>query len=281
MRAARRSYRLWGPAMAVFSMWAAVALAEAQGGPVVRPEADDRGAVTRGDEAVADDTAKRDGRQRREGWRDRGDRSDPPGAVAGERPRGPRYMGGAGETSEDRDFLTAEERERLRDFAKEHFPELAERLKTGRVPQRVAWPLLRLMRMQKSDPELAAKLIEEHRIEMKLMEYRRGYKEAPPGTARENLRKSMRELLEQRFDVRQARLELEIRDLQKRIERARERLARQQANKAQIVDGELEHLTDTVEEASGGGEDRPSTSATPGGPAGPGPRSERRQARGG
>ncbi|HOW72671.1 MAG TPA: hypothetical protein PKY77_18890 [Phycisphaerae bacterium] len=281
MRLTRGSHWVWGLSFAVFGVWAAGGLVQSSAGePATQPSADDRAAVKRGDDPEPDGINKREPRGRREGWRDRGERSEQTGTATGEeRPRGPRYMGGAGDAGDDRDFLTAEERERLQDFIKEHFPELSDRLRAGRVPQRIAWPLLRLMRIQKSDPELGGKLIEEHRIEMKLVESRRGYRDAPSETARESIRIKIRQLLEQRFDVRQARLELEIRDLQRRIEKARERLAKQQANKAQLVENELEHLTDTFEESAGRKEDRTSLPEGPGGPLGAGPRSERAQPR--
>ncbi|MBP7935660.1 MAG: hypothetical protein KA354_13520 [Phycisphaerae bacterium] len=278
MRPTRGSHWLRGLAIAVLGVWAAGGLVQSSvGEPATPPSADDRAAAKRSDDPEPDGIGKRETRGRREGWRERGDRSEQTAAGTGEeRPRGPRYMGGAGDAGDDRDFLTAEEQERLQDFIKEHFPELSDRLRAGRVPQRIAWPLLRLMRIQKNDPELGGKLIEEHRIEMKLMESRRGYRDAPSEAARESIRIKIRRLLEQRFDVRQARLELEIRDLQRRIEKAKERLAKQQANKAQLVENELEHLTDTFEESAGRKED---LTSGPGAPLGAGPRSERAQPR--
>ena len=271
-----RPHRAWALSAAVLGAWASVAFAASSTGEsATRPADGDRPAAKRGEDAKSDGTVKKDARQRREGWRERGERPDQPGAEE-DRPRGLRYMGGAGEGGEDRDVLTADERERLKEFAKQNFPELAERLKTGRIPPRVAWPLLRLMRMKDNDPELADKLIKEHQIEMKLMDARREYRDAPSETAKESVRKKIRQYLEQRFDVRQARLELEIRDLQKRIERAKDRLAKQQRNKTQLVDSELEHMTDAIEDGSDRGEDRAALPEVPGGgPPGLGPRSER------
>ncbi len=211
--------------------------------------------------------SRKDASGRRDSWRDRGlwrGMGDRPDTSAGpdDRPRPSRSAGLHHELSGDdfRDFLTAQEREDLMNFTKEQFPELYERFQRmqsgnrpefGRMLRQAGWPLLRLHRLQKHDPELAEKLIAEHKIEMKLVELRRDYREFTSESARERMRTEIRGLMEKRFDLRQARLELEIRDLEKRLQNARERLTKQSTTKQQIVDSELEHFTDMAGEDRG------------------------------
>lgn len=176
------------------------------------------------------------------------------------------------------DFLTEKEREALMAFAKEHFPQIYELLKGAppehqhRILRRVGWPLLRLMRLQRHDPELAEKLIAEHKIEMELAQLKRDYQEFPSESARESIKQKMRTLLEQRFDLRQKRLELEIRALEKRLEEARQRLDRQESNRQKLVDAEVERMIDQLQDERMWGPALPSLGAEPeppGEPLGP------------
>lgn len=170
-----------------------------------------------------------------------------------DRSRGPR----TGDGRDEGDWLTGDERKELAAFIKEHFPELHEKMQRlqsedrpgfNRMAPRMTWPMLRLMRLYKYDPELAEKLIAEHRIEMQLEELRRDYREFPEGSAREEIRERIKGLLEQRFDVRQQRLELEIRALEQRLARAKERLDTQRANKPRLVDDEFDRYMEHIED---------------------------------
>jgi len=152
------------------------------------------------------------------------------------------------------DFLTQQEREELMAFAKAHFPKMYEMLHSSprahqhRLLKRVGWSMLRLMRLYGHDPELAEKLIAEHKIEMELAQLRRDYREFPSEAARENIKQKVRELLEQRFDLRQQRLELEIRALARRLEEARQRLVRQEGDRQRLVDTEVERVIDQLQD---------------------------------
>jgi len=166
------------------------------------------------------------------------------------RPPGPRHD----DRDRSPDFLTPQEREELMAFAKEHFPKMYELLRGSprahqhRLLRRVGWPMLRLLRLYRHDPELAEKLIAEHKIEMELAQLRRDYREFPSEAARENIKQKMRELLEQRFDLRQQRLELEIRALEKRLEEARQRLVRQEGDRQRLVETEVERIIDQLQD---------------------------------
>lgn len=245
-------------------LWPASPRAEAQ------PVRDDRDSQQRVDEerppaaeteaAVPDDPTADpradDEPGRSSGRRHRRKSSD----FAGPRSRDarPRDMRPAGPHHDDRDrspdFLTPQEREELMAFAKEHFPKMYELLRGSprahqhRLLRRVGWSMLRLMRLHHHDPELAEKLIAEHKIEMELAQLRRDYREFPSEAARENIKQKMRELLEQRFDLRQQRLELEIRALEKRLEEARRRLVRQEDDRQRLVDTEVERIIDHLQD---------------------------------
>lgn len=166
------------------------------------------------------------------------------------RPPGPRKDG----PDSAPDFLTEKEREELMAFTKEHFPKMYELLRDSprahqrRMLRRVGWPMLRLLRLQQHDPQLAEKLIAEHKIEMELAQLKRDYRDFPSEAARENIKQKMRAILEQRFEIRQQRLELEIQALQKRLEEARERMARQEADRQKLIDAEVERLIDRLQD---------------------------------
>lgn len=215
-------------------------------------------------------------------WRERREDPDrPEGRAAEGRPfgggRGPGFGGEPREESFD--FLTAEEREELLAFAQEHFPEVHKRLTSASPSERrrffhqVGWRMLRLLRLQRHDPELADKLIAEQKIEMALMELRRDYLDFPSEPARNTVKAKIRQLMETRFDLRQARLELEIRELERRVVAARERLAKQEESKSQILDLEIDRFIDELEGRSTWDLPPDADSPLPGGPppGGPGP----------
>ncbi len=83
---------------------------------------------------------------------------------------------------------------------------------------------------------------------MELAQLRRDYREFPSEAARENIKQKMRELLEQRFNLRQQRLELEIGALARRLEEARQRLARQESERQRLVDTEVERVIDQLQD---------------------------------
>ena len=118
------------------------------------------------------DRAKEGGRRNR---LDNGDWRPLDGLRPGLKPDSPRpgirHGGPEGGT------LTPQEKEDLLAFAREHFPEMYKRLERfrqkdpatyGGAMRRLAGPMLRMMRLSKSNPELADALIVEHKVEMEL-----------------------------------------------------------------------------------------------------------------
>jgi len=198
----------------------------------------------------ADQPGRPDGRGHRCGLRD-GEGPRFRGPRSGEmRPPGPRWEG----PDKMQDFLSEKERKELLAFTKEHFPKMYELLSGARgelrdrMFRRVGWPMLRLLRLHRHDPELAEKLIAEHKIEMELAQLKRDYQEFPSESARESIKQKMRALLEQRFALRQQRLELEIQALEKRLVDARKRLDRQEADRQRLVDMEVERVIDQLQD---------------------------------
>jgi len=182
-----------------------------------------------------------------------------------ERPPGPPRdgFGRPGGRPDAEFFLSAEEREEVLAFAREHFPEVYERLQEDEERaremhgpghrsawrmQRFLWPMIRLMRIAKYDPELADLLIAEQKVEMELAELQRDYLAFPADSVRGEIKKQMRALFAERFDLRRRRLEREIRSLQERLEEARQRLEQQDAAKGALIDAELSELIRELEE---------------------------------
>ncbi len=267
-------WRLW--AWCVLGAWTLAAVPVTAQEPEAPPPAgaEDDSTWDRSEESREGRPGRFDGRGRSGSWRDRREGSD-----GSEGPRfGPRGPGFGGEPREESfDFLTPEEREELLAFAEKHFPEVHERLTNAPYADRrrffhqVGWRMLKLLRLQRHDPELADKLIAEQKIEMKLMELRRDYVEFPTASARDTIKTKIRQLMETRFDLRQARLELEIRELERRLLAARERLAKQEESKAQIVDLEIDRFIDEMEGRPAWDSPSDAQDAPPGGPPPGGP----------
>jgi len=192
-----------------------------------------------------------------------------PGPSSGAQPGGP--MGKFGRPGHGDVLLTAEEKKELLVFAQKHFPTLYEQLRQessadihpyGRM-RRLIWPLVKMMRLAKYDPEFAEIVINEHKVEMELAKLRQEYQEFPFASVRERIKDQIRQLLEKRFDLRQRRLEQEIRGLQQRLERAREQLLRQQQDKPQQIDAQMDEFVNNLDHQSPWREDPPPPEGPP------------------
>ena len=153
---------------------------------------------------------------------------------------------GRGEPFFDR--LPEEERQRVRDFLGEHFPEAAAEYyrqleQNPRVAERKVHRLmpemLRLMRSLEQDPlELFNLRVEEFRTELSIRKIIRLYRHDEP--RREELRQGLRDHLEHAFDVRQSIGRMEIERLERGIARLRQRLERDAEDREQIIERDLE-----------------------------------------
>jgi len=170
------------------------------------------------------------------------------GRGAEERPmgRGPgREHGPFGE------FLTPTEKEELMEFAKEHFPEIYERLSAARdsdpqtydrMLRTVGRWMMDILRWHKHDPELTKTMIGEHKARMQIYTLRKQYRRAMGDSERERLEAELRTTLEKHFEYRLKRIEHEIENLRKRLEEQAQQLEERKKNKDQIIDKELKRI---------------------------------------
>jgi len=156
----------------------------------------------------------------------------------------------------DEHSLTPQEREELDEFVHQHFPEMHGRLQRfkrsdpgryGLALRRLAFPMLRMMRLSKTDPQLAEVMIAEHHIEIELADWRDRYMKQNSEQARADSQSRIRELVDRLFDLRQRRLEMEIRNMQKRLDEARKHLSQQAADRSRIVDAEVQRIIGRLE----------------------------------
>lgn len=171
---------------------------------------------------------------------------------------GPRQFGASatGRGGPNEHSLTPQEQEELVEFVHQHFPEMHGRLQRfkrfdpghyGLALRRLAFPMLRMMRLCKTDPQLAEVMIAEHRIEIELADWRDRYAKQTSEQARADNQSRIRELVDKQFDLRQRRLEMEIRNMQKRLDEARAHLSQQAADRSRIVDAEIQRIIGHLE----------------------------------
>jgi hypothetical protein len=201
-----------------------------------------------------------------------GDRWHGPGGLEGPpqdagRPGGPHHGG------PDGPVLAPQEKEELLAFVRDHFPELYRRLQQfqntdpgayGRSVRRLTMPMLHMMRVSKNDPQLAAKRSAEHRVELELDDLQSHYAAQASDAERRQTRSRIRQLVEKRFDLRQQRLELEITNMQKRLDQARSHLTQQAASRPQLIDADVKRMIDhSGKEHHGGSKTPPKTEGPP------------------
>ncbi len=149
-------------------------------------------------------------------------------------------------------FLTNDQTDRLMALAKDAFPQLHERLTIARENNprlfrqmivRVSRYAIPILKAKADNPELAEKMIAEHRAQMAVEELTQQYRAATDSARRDQLRIQIREQLEAKFDARLEKLRIEIRSLQRRLDDAKENLAQQERNKQKLLDETTGNLT--------------------------------------
>jgi hypothetical protein len=163
--------------------------------------------------------------------------------YAGEdhRRRGPgRRFGGDG----PRDPHQVEE---FMKFAEKEFPMLYERMKHAREKHPGGFEPIRrrineLMKLRRENPELAEKVIAQHRHEMKVGDLHRQYRHARTQEERDAIAAEIRSELEVGFQLRIERLQLEIAQLEQRLAEAKETLADQEQNKSAVIEEHFQKL---------------------------------------
>jgi hypothetical protein len=154
------------------------------------------------------------------------------------------------------EFMTPTEIEELMEFAKEHFPEIYQRLNSARetdprsfryMIKRVGGPIYRLYRLYKHNPELAKIMIAEHKTQMEIFALQRDYRQATSETEKASIKTALHAELVKRFGFRQQRTKLEIESLRKRLEEQAKRLEESEKNKEKMINEELQRTIDRME----------------------------------
>ncbi len=146
-------------------------------------------------------------------------------------------------------FFEPEQERRLLDFMKQHFPAMHTRLIAQRRDDpemfkhalgRLVPTMINLMAAVKRNPQLGQVMIEDYKLEQDIRDViRRYHAQATDGPGKESLKEQIRQLLTEQFDKRQVRRELEIEELERRIDQQKKRLAEREKNRASLIDGEL------------------------------------------
>ena len=136
-------------------------------------------------------------------------------------------------------------------FMEEHFPEQFEDLMRlheqapeafSRKVNRLLPKMLRLMRFEHEDPRTFPSRVVEVRITTRIMALARRIAVDQDAEGDADLPNRLRQLLERRFDLRQKIHRNEVKRLERRLARARERLDRSAADKEEIITRELEEM---------------------------------------
>jgi hypothetical protein len=213
--------------MMVITAWAATTVGDE------RPyKKRDRGVTTRPADPPHDRSAEPHGRKFK-GGRPHGDRDF-------DRPRYGRGMGPGGPPD-------PRQMEEFMKFAEKEFPLLADRMKQARekhprgmmeIKKRIG----ELMRLRRENPELAEKVIAQHRNEMKVADLHRQYRHARTQEERDAIAGEIRAEMETGFELRIERLRLEIDQLEKRLNEAKQNLVNQEQNKSTLIEEQFQKL---------------------------------------
>jgi hypothetical protein len=148
--------------------------------------------------------------------------------------------------------LSPEEVDRLMTFMQRNFPLMYQRLNRvrerdsaqfQRMINRHARSLLPMLNAARNNPELAQKMIAEHRARLEIQDLKDKYTHAADPDERARLREEMRRHMDVAFEARLERLRMEVQKLQQRLDDAKQQLSVQEQNKSRLID---EHLNDLL-----------------------------------
>lgn len=150
----------------------------------------------------------------------------------------------------DSDTLTDEQIDRLMTFLQRNFPVMHDRLARmrerdpanfKRLIHRAARTMFPMVRLAAENPELGEKMIAEHKAQLKVQELRDRYaRTREPEKAA--IREELRQQVDIAFEARMDRLRFEVKQLQKRLDQAKDNLANQEKNKQQMIQDRLADL---------------------------------------
>lgn len=137
--------------------------------------------------------------------------------------------------------MTEEEREEVRAFVAEYYPEVSESLEAndgedgkGRLDRRHARMLpeiLRMHQLSKEDSDMFAIKITEQKSRFELRGLVREYRQATDDETKQQLSSQIKPLVEAAFDAQQARMEQEVTHLEKRLEGLRAHISKRAENR--------------------------------------------------
>lgn len=178
----------------------------------------------------------------------------PPEGRPGDRPPG-RFRGPRGEGPGRGDMppLPAiKNLEELMKFAREHFPEKAERLEQLRredpamfrmFSRRILPRLARLKEAYDRDPNGIGKfLIQDHRFQEEIDRLARDYRDQRDEAGRRELAQKIKDLLRQQWDVRMQRRHLELAEIEKRLAEQRKQLEDRQAHQQEMIERQFQRV---------------------------------------
>ena len=179
-----------------------------------------------------------------------------PNGPMGPGGNGPMWRGGA---EEDDTPLTEQEEAEAFDYLRDTQPEFYELAKkvregSGDPPERYNRMLRRALRdkrrmefLKEHDPERYEEVQQERELHRRIQTLKKEYRNADEGKAKEAIREELREVLEKEFELRTARPEQEIEDLEQRLETQKENLVERKKNADTIIEQQLRR---TFEEGS-------------------------------
>lgn len=152
-------------------------------------------------------------------------------------------------------------------FMEEYFPRMFIELQRAkensphRFNRRMGWivhDLQEMMDLMDTQPERALLMIQERKAHFEMRRAAGQYRRASDPESREKARKRLREHCAQAFDCRHARREMEIRELEVRIDELKQRHAEAAKMRDKLIDQEVEDLlAHGPGRGHGGDRDRP------------------------
>jgi hypothetical protein len=245
--------QLWTVA-AVASLMLAFGSSKALAVGVAEPEDAVPADEVQADEMTAEEVAPEDDRPRRgrRGRRGIGGRGfGGPGDGLMDGHKGPRGRRGPG-VGMRWQKMSEEEREDVKAFIAEHFPEVSEAIEAidseeglaglDRKRARMLPEIMRLHRLSQDDPELFEVKLGEHKSRFELRRLVREYRQAEDEATKEELSTQIKPLVEAAFDAKQSRMEEEVTRLEKRMGHLRDQIAKRAENR----DAEIEKAFNAV-----------------------------------
>ncbi|MBI3268722.1 MAG: hypothetical protein HYZ53_06850 [Planctomycetes bacterium] len=197
---------------------------------------DDRDGQRETREAREREAREREGRERRPG---------PGSGQPGGRQGRPGQPGAPGFPT-----LGPEDTARVEAFLKEFDPGRLEKLQAIRRQNPEVFEnalrdafmeMKRLEQLKQEDPERFERVMSQRRLEAKSMDLAARIKRAPEGD-KVVLKKELKELLSQVFDLREAEREAEVKELERQVAKLRERIAKRKESRDKIIQGRAAEL---------------------------------------